>query len=173
MRNQSARRFGQHQARRQEYNDKAAWLRRVSIPRDGRRLIRKQAGMPMTDTVAMPQPWYRGLTRHQWNILLAANLGWLFDGFELFALFLTVGPAMRHRDRLGMGDRFVDDGRAVARSCSRPRRRLHAMWHRHRQLPRVLCMALCWRTRPRVLAVLVSHRHPAGAADIVDPHVDP
>src|SRR5262245_25326564 len=95
MRNQSARRFGQHQARRQEYNDKAAWLRRVSIARDGRRLIRKQAGMPMTDTVAMPQPWYRGLTRHQWNILLAANLGWLFDGFELFALFLTVGPAMR------------------------------------------------------------------------------
>jgi len=49
----------------------------------------------MTDTVALPQPWYRGLTRHQWNILLAANLGWLFDGFELYALFLTVGPAMR------------------------------------------------------------------------------
>src|SRR5215472_12204964 len=51
--------------------------------------------MPMTDAVALPQPWYRGLTRHQWNILLAANLGWLFDGFELYALFLTVGPAMR------------------------------------------------------------------------------
>src|SRR6266700_4852742 len=49
----------------------------------------------MTDAVALPQPWYRGLTRHQWNILLAANLGWLFDGFELYALFLTVGPAMR------------------------------------------------------------------------------
>jgi len=55
MRNQSARPFGRHQARRQEYNDKAAGLRRVSIARDGRRLIRKQAGMPMTDTVAMPQ----------------------------------------------------------------------------------------------------------------------
>src|SRR5213076_1006042 len=41
------------------------------------------------------QPWYRALNRHQWNILLAANLGWLFDGFELYALFLTVGPAMR------------------------------------------------------------------------------
>ena len=49
----------------------------------------------MTDTVATSQPWYRGLSRHQWNILLAANLGWLFDGFELYALFLTVGPAMR------------------------------------------------------------------------------
>ena len=49
----------------------------------------------MTDTVALRQPWYRGLNRHQWNILLAANLGWLFDGFELYALILTVGPAMR------------------------------------------------------------------------------
>src|SRR5262249_52098176 len=76
----------------------------------------------------------------------------------------------RHCDRLGMGDRFVDDGRAVARSRPRPRRRPHAMRHRHRQLPRGLCMALCRRVRPRVLAVLVSHRHPAGAADVVDSH---
>src|SRR5439155_1734272 len=51
----------------------------------------------MTDTVATAQPWYRALNRHQWNILLAANLGWLFDGFELYALFLTVGPTSRTR----------------------------------------------------------------------------
>src|SRR5215467_13071123 len=51
--------------------------------------------MPMVDAIATPQPWYRGLSRSQWNILLAANLGWLFDGFELYALLLTVGPAMR------------------------------------------------------------------------------
>jgi hypothetical protein len=37
----------------------------------------------MTDALATPQPWYRALDRHQWNVLLAANLGWLFDGFEL------------------------------------------------------------------------------------------
>jgi MFS family permease len=49
----------------------------------------------MSDTVATVQPWYRALNRSQWNILLAANLGWLFDGFEVYALFLTVGPAMR------------------------------------------------------------------------------
>ena len=49
----------------------------------------------MSDTVVAPQPWYHSLNRYQWNILLAANLGWLFDGFELYALFLTVGPAMR------------------------------------------------------------------------------
>jgi MFS family permease len=51
--------------------------------------------MTMSDAVATSQPWYRSLSRTQWNILLAANLGWLFDGFELYALFLTVGPAMR------------------------------------------------------------------------------
>jgi len=40
-------------------------------------------------------PWYRALTRAQWRILLASNLGWLFDGYETYALILTVGPAMR------------------------------------------------------------------------------
>jgi hypothetical protein len=49
----------------------------------------------MSVAVVTSQPWYRSLSRSQWNILLAANLGWLFDGFELYALFLTVGPAMR------------------------------------------------------------------------------
>jgi len=49
----------------------------------------------MSDAALISQPWYQSLNRSQWNILLAANLGWLFDGFELYALFLTVGPAMR------------------------------------------------------------------------------
>src|SRR5256886_17149671 len=49
----------------------------------------------MTDISAGPQAWYRSLNRSQWNMLVAANLGWLFDGFELYALILTVGPAMR------------------------------------------------------------------------------
>src|SRR5215468_5166043 len=49
----------------------------------------------MSDAAVASPPWYRSLDRSQWNILLAANLGWLFDGFELYALFLTVGPAMR------------------------------------------------------------------------------
>jgi MFS family permease len=39
-------------------------------------------------------PWYRSLNRAQWNTLLASNLGWLFDGFETYALILTVGPAL-------------------------------------------------------------------------------
>jgi hypothetical protein len=36
----------------------------------------------MSDAALTSQPWYRSLNRSQWNILLAANLGWLFDGFE-------------------------------------------------------------------------------------------
>src|ERR1700754_1241565 len=39
-------------------------------------------------------PWYRSLSRAQWNTLFASNLGWLFDGFETYALILTVGPAL-------------------------------------------------------------------------------
>jgi len=49
----------------------------------------------MTDTTAGMLPWYRSLTRSQWRALIATNLGWLFDGYEAYALFLTVGPAMR------------------------------------------------------------------------------
>jgi MFS family permease len=48
----------------------------------------------MTDAAAV-QPWYRTLTRTQWNTLLASNLGWVFDGFEAYALILTVGVALR------------------------------------------------------------------------------
>src|SRR3954447_20030784 len=49
----------------------------------------------MTDTTAGAQPWYRSLNKSQWNTLIAANLGWLFDGYETFALIITVGVALR------------------------------------------------------------------------------
>jgi MFS family permease len=39
--------------------------------------------------------WYSTLTSTQWKTLLASNLGWVFDGFEAFALILTVGMALR------------------------------------------------------------------------------
>src|ERR1700675_1000223 len=48
----------------------------------------------MTDTPPGPLPLFRLLTASQWRTLIAANLGWLFDGYEAYALFLTVGPAM-------------------------------------------------------------------------------
>ncbi|SMG60706.1 MFS transporter [Paraburkholderia susongensis] len=47
-----------------------------------------------SDTTAT-QPWYRALNRQQWNALFASNLGWLFDGYETYALILTVGIALR------------------------------------------------------------------------------
>src|SRR5262249_11561946 len=39
-------------------------------------------------------PWYRALNRAQWKALIASNLGWTFDGFEVFALILTIGAAL-------------------------------------------------------------------------------
>ena len=49
----------------------------------------------MDSNAAIAQlPWYRSLNREQWGVLIASNLGWLFDGFEIFALFLTVGFAL-------------------------------------------------------------------------------
>src|SRR5499427_7658421 len=50
--------------------------------------------MAATDTTGS-SPWYRSLNRAQWKALVASNLGWTFDGFEVFALILTVGAALR------------------------------------------------------------------------------
>src|SRR4029079_8271164 len=50
----------------------------------------------MADTVAdASQPWYRSLNATQWKTLFASNLGWMFDGYETYALILTVGVALR------------------------------------------------------------------------------
>jgi MFS family permease len=46
-------------------------------------------------STAAATPWYRSLNRQQWNTLLAANLGWLFDGYETYSLILTMGVAYR------------------------------------------------------------------------------
>src|SRR5713226_3487240 len=48
------------------------------------------------DTAIVAIPWYRSLNRDQWKVLFASNLGWLFDGFEIYAIFLTVGFALHH-----------------------------------------------------------------------------
>ena len=49
--------------------------------------------MAATDTTGS-SPWYRSLNRAQWKALVASNLGWTFDGFEVFALILTIGAAL-------------------------------------------------------------------------------
>jgi MFS family permease len=40
------------------------------------------------------QVWYRLVTPYQWRVWFAASLGWLFDGYEAFALTLVLIPAM-------------------------------------------------------------------------------
>ncbi len=49
--------------------------------------------MSSTDTTGAGA-WYRSLNRTQWKALIASNLGWTFDGFEVFALILTIGAAL-------------------------------------------------------------------------------
>ena len=46
-------------------------------------------------TTSGQAPWYGTLTRTQWKTLFAANMGWMFDGYETFALILTIGVALR------------------------------------------------------------------------------
>ena len=47
-----------------------------------------------TATVAASQPWYRSLNANQWKTMFASNLGWMFDGYETYALILIVGVAL-------------------------------------------------------------------------------
>src|SRR6476659_9992936 len=49
----------------------------------------------MTDIAAASPPWYRSLNPTQWKTLIAANLGWVFDGYETYALIISVGVALR------------------------------------------------------------------------------
>lgn len=48
-----------------------------------------------TTALAGSQPWYRSLDANQWKTMVASNIGWTFDGYETFALILTVGVALR------------------------------------------------------------------------------
>jgi MFS family permease len=39
-------------------------------------------------------PWYQGLTPKHWRVLWASFLGWIFDGYETFALIVAIGPIL-------------------------------------------------------------------------------
>jgi MFS family permease len=55
---------------------------------------------PLAQSDEAPHPadpnvvWYRSISKQQWSALLGSNLGWLFDGYETYALILTVGTAL-------------------------------------------------------------------------------
>src|SRR5258708_28782432 len=82
----------------------------------------------MTDSEIL-QPWYRTLNRTQWNTLLASNLGWVFDGFEAYALILTVSvalhqllrPADRKSTRLNSSHQII----SYAVFCLKKKKRQH------------------------------------------------
>ncbi len=40
------------------------------------------------------QPWHAGLAGNHWRILFASFLGWIFDGYETYALFLVLPFAL-------------------------------------------------------------------------------
>lgn len=50
--------------------------------------------MSKAAVTSIDRPWYQTLNATQWKTLLASNLGWVFDGFEAYALILTVGVAL-------------------------------------------------------------------------------
>jgi MFS family permease len=52
-------------------------------------------GDPVSEVALTRKPWAKTLNRTQWRSLLAANLGWLFDGFETYALILTASLVLR------------------------------------------------------------------------------
>ena len=60
----------------------------------GRRRRTEGAPIDVQQQSRSARAWYRSLNATQWKTLIAANLGWTFDGFEFFALFLTVGFAL-------------------------------------------------------------------------------
>lgn len=46
------------------------------------------------NSIAGTEPWYRSLNANQWKTMIASNIGWMFDGYETFALIITVGVAL-------------------------------------------------------------------------------
>ena len=48
------------------------------------------------------QPWYSGVTRYQWLVLLIASLGWIFDVFEGQIFVASMRDAMP--DLLGVDE---------------------------------------------------------------------
>jgi MFS family permease len=49
------------------------------------------SNMAVTDIAT---PYTEGLTRRQWGVLGITMLFWLFDGYETYALLLTIGPSL-------------------------------------------------------------------------------
>lgn len=49
----------------------------------------------LASTATLPAHWYTGLTAKHWRILFASFLGWIFDGYESYALFIALPFALK------------------------------------------------------------------------------
>src|SRR5262249_16805708 len=46
-------------------------------------------------TVRTSAPWYAGLTAKHWRVLWGSYLGWVFDGYEAYALVVALPMALK------------------------------------------------------------------------------
>ena len=44
---------------------------------------------------SLSRPWHDGLTGKHWRVLIASFLGWVFDGYEAYALIVALPFALR------------------------------------------------------------------------------
>jgi len=49
----------------------------------------------VASTGTLSEHWYTGLTARHWRILFASFLGWIFDGYESYALFIALPFALK------------------------------------------------------------------------------
>ena len=49
----------------------------------------------MAATVSTVEPWATSIGKASWRALFASWLGWMFDGYETWALVLVITPALR------------------------------------------------------------------------------
>ncbi|TAM87174.1 MAG: MFS transporter [Candidimonas sp.] len=51
-------------------------------------------GQALSHTDPGSAHWYDNLTRMHWRTLVGSFLGWIFDGYEAFTIFVALGPMM-------------------------------------------------------------------------------
>jgi MFS family permease len=52
------------------------------------------SGISTGRAIVFDQPWYAGLNAMHWRILAASFMGWIFDGYESFALVVVIVPML-------------------------------------------------------------------------------
>ncbi|MFO0959323.1 MAG: MFS transporter [Isosphaeraceae bacterium] len=69
---------------------------------------------PPAATPATGRPWYDGLTRYHWFVLVVASLGWAFDTMDQQLFTLARTPALSQLLNVPNGDKRVADAEGIA-----------------------------------------------------------